>query len=90
MSIYNVAGRSAFVSLLILTAYMNPRDNFNPFFATECTSKDSNGNCLKVTCKSDATSDCQVFAAGCLRVGANYNGSKDSGECTRASAWRLS
>jgi hypothetical protein len=89
MSIYNVAGGSAFVcavSLLIVTACVNPRNDFNPFFTQGCSSRDSQGNCLTATCKTDATSDCQVFAAGCLRVGANYNGTKDKGECTRESA----
>jgi hypothetical protein len=58
------------------------------FATTQCTVKNPNGTegvdfCNKKTCKKDAESDCKDFAAACLNTGHHYEGTSDSGTCTR-------
>jgi hypothetical protein len=89
-----VAALAGAIGLLIVTAigmglggnYFNPFKDYNETslpFQAECTAKDSDGKCLKATCKKDADSDCTLFAAGCLRVDGYYAGSSDGGSCSR-------
>ena len=58
--------------------------NHAVFATTECTIKNPNGTCDKKTCKKDADGDCMGLAAGCLKYGNSYSGTKNEGTCTRA------
>lgn len=85
------------ISLLILTACamnparaMNLRANVNPFksygatayFKSECTTK-INGDCVAAKCKQDAESNCDVWAAGCLKNDGYFKGSSEGGTCSK-------
>jgi hypothetical protein len=79
-------------ALLILTACVNPRQNTNPltdygganpYFESECTVKTSSGECVKATCKEDAVSNCNDWAAGCLNHDGYYQGSSAGGTCSK-------
>ena len=56
-----------------------------PIYATtECVVGNPDGiRCDKKTCKADQKSDCQEFAKGCLKGGDHYNGTAESGTCSR-------
>jgi hypothetical protein len=58
------------------------------YATTECTAKNPQGTegvdyCNQKTCKKDAESNCQQFAASCLDSGHHYAGTADAGTCSR-------
>ncbi|MBV9653010.1 MAG: hypothetical protein JOZ42_00455 [Acetobacteraceae bacterium] len=55
----------------------------DPYFESECTVKDKAGDCLKATCKEDAVSNCNDWAAGCLNHDGAYQGTSAGGTCTK-------
>ncbi len=81
------------ISLLLLGGcVMNSRNNANPFtsygradpyFESECTVKANNGDCVKATCKEDAVSNCNDWAAGCLTHDGYFQGSSAGGTCSK-------
>jgi hypothetical protein len=52
------------------------------YFTMECVAK-ADGECVKFTCKADATSDCAGFANGCVDGGNHYSGTSDGGACSK-------
>jgi hypothetical protein len=81
-----------FAAPLMLAACVNPRQNINPltqygganpYFESECTVKTSGGECVKATCKEDAVSNCNDWAAGCLNHDGYYQGSSSGGTCSK-------
>lgn len=69
---------------------MNQQGTINPFTNygsgtpyAECSFKDEDGNCLKATCKADAQSNCDDWAAGCLRNDGYLQGSSEGGTCSK-------
>jgi len=81
------------VSVAALTGCtMNPQGTINPFtnygpstpYAEfGCSAKDKDGNCLKATCKADAASNCDDWAAGCLRNDGYLQGSSEGATCSK-------
>jgi len=54
------------------------------YATTECTQGNADGvRCDKKTCKTDARSDCNGFAAKCIYYGHQYDGTRTEGTCTR-------
>jgi hypothetical protein len=79
------------ISIAALTGCtMNPQGTINPFtnYGTPyaefgCAAKEKDGNCLKATCKADAQSNCDDWAAGCLRHDGYLQGSSEGGTCSK-------
>ena len=77
---------------MALISCTNPRGAINPFtnygpgtpYAEfGCSAKDKDGQCLKATCKADAQSNCNDWAAGCLNHDGYLQGTSDSATCSR-------
>jgi hypothetical protein len=80
------------ILLTLAACGRNPKQNVNPFtdygrastyFESECTVKTNNGDCVKATCKEDAVSNCNDWAAGCLNHDGYYQGSSSGGTCSK-------
>ena len=54
-----------------------------PLIEQGCSYTAKNGECMKAWCKADAAGSCDDWAAGCLRVGAYYQGSSSGGTCSK-------
>jgi hypothetical protein len=58
------------------------------YATTNCTVKNPRGTegvdyCNVKTCKQDEKSNCEAFAAGCLKYGNYYSGTAEAGTCKR-------
>jgi hypothetical protein len=54
------------------------------YATTQCVTPNADGvRCDKKTCKTDAQSNCKVFAEACMDTGHSYNGTHSEGTCTR-------
>ena len=80
------------VGLLALGACVaNPAVTLNPFtttgktayFTSQCDVKTSGGECVKASCKADAQSNCNDWAAGCLNHDGYFQGSSAGGTCSK-------
>ena len=54
-----------------------------PLIEQGCSFKAKSGECMKAWCKADSAGSCDDWAAGCLRVGAYYQGSSSGGTCSK-------
>jgi hypothetical protein len=67
-------------------AAINPFTNYGsgtPYAEFGCSFKDKAGDCLKATCKADAQSNCDDWAAGCLRNDGYLQGSSGGATCSK-------
>jgi hypothetical protein len=62
--------------------FTNPAGGSLPF-TMECTKKLDNGDCVQSKCTKDAGSDCTNFVSGCFKHDGYYQGTADSGTCTK-------
>lgn len=63
---------------------IRPGSGTTPVFATTtCESTAADGSCNKMTCKEDATSNCQTFAEACIKNDHHYSGTAKEGACSR-------
>jgi hypothetical protein len=52
-------------------------------FSMECTKKLDNGDCVQSKCTKDAAPDCTNFVSACFKHDGYYQGTADSGTCTK-------
>jgi hypothetical protein len=63
---------------------IDPFTNYGtPYAEFGCSYKDKDGHCLKATCKADAQSNCDDWAAGCLRHDGYLQGTSESATCSK-------
>jgi hypothetical protein len=62
---------------------LNTPTNTVVYKTTKCEVPNMLGSCDKVSCKADAKSDCSDAADWCVGKGHKYEGTSESGTCTR-------